>query len=338
MNNISENQKKKIPLVLKVLLIITGAILFLAVLFSVWFFFPVKEVPIHTLFTPDTIAYFSFDFNSKRPGIRLLKSRAKETILSLDMGSLEKTTIDVAFSSFFPKKISCIIDVKPDSDKPLLAGIAGFGNEIKLISLVDNYIDKALFRGIPVMKEKEYGHTYTIAKNTNEPEKVEEDEPPIAAYTFVSKNICLGTDTSQVKGIIKSFKKGYSKDSHEQGLAGVITQDKEEKDGYFFMDNSGGGLSKMIQAVEDKFAFAAFPSIDSIEKIAGYLWLTPEELSGTIRFECRDMEKAGDIKADVKFFYQALRRLFRPQNLALKGEIEIVKNTIVFANTVINLK
>ena len=76
-------------------------------------------------------------------------------------------------------------------------------NEIKLIKLFSNYIDKTLFRGVPVIKEKENGHTYKTSKNTTDPKQASQ---PIEAYSFISKNICLGTNTSQIKNIIKSYK------------------------------------------------------------------------------------------------------------------------------------
>ena len=114
-------------------------------------------------------------------------------------------------------------------------------------------------------------------------------------------------------------------------MAETITRDEnEDYEGYFFMDNGDNGLSTMIQVVEDKFTFAAFPSINAVEHIKGFIQLDPGELTGTVAFAVRDTTQIDVIASDVKFFYQALRRLFKPQGLRLKGEIEIKKDTVLF--------
>lgn len=333
MGSLKRKQNKKIPLILKALLLFTGAILLAGILFSIWFFFPIKDVQPYSLLPPDTAAYFTINFDSKRPGIIALKSRAKEFLLQSNISSFQKTLAGFAFSSFFPGQVSGIIAVDKDSNTPQIAGFAGFDNEVKLIKLFSGFIDKVLFRGMPVIKQKEQGHSYKTIQNTGESAQ---QQLPITAYTFISNTICLGTDTALVKNIVRSYKQGYSAFPGLKAMAGIIADDKEEKDGYFFMDNSHGHLSGMISLVEEKFTFAAFPSIDSIEQIVGYLWLSEEELSGTARFVCNDTGALEDVRGDVKFFYQALRRLLKPWNLSLKGEITIDHTMVVFHFTIEN--
>lgn len=332
-NNFSQKQEKKIPLVFKVLLIVSGAVFLCGALFSFWFFFPVKNIPSSALLAPDTAAYFSITFDSKSPGINALKSRVKELILASNLSSFQKTLAGTAFSSFFPKTVSGIIVVDKDSITPHITGFASFGNEVKLIRLFSGYIDKTLFRGMPVIKQKEHGHPYTITKQPQDPVQ---KQLPVTAYTFINNNICLGTDPAPVKGVIKSYKEGYSAYPSLENMARIISDDQEQKDGYFFMDNSGGNLSKMIGVVEERFTFAAFPSIDSVVQITGSIMLSEEELRGSVRFKCKGTGTLEDVRADVKFFYQALRRLLRPRDLSLKGEITIQEGGVVFTYRIEN--
>ena len=61
----------------------------------------------------------------------------------------------------------------------------------------------------------------------------------------------------------------------------------------------------------------------------GYIELTPEMLQGSVKFTMRDPGQREVIQSDVKFLYQALRRVFKPRGMRLKGTIEIENNDVV---------
>ncbi|MBN2441904.1 MAG: hypothetical protein JXJ04_11170 [Spirochaetales bacterium] len=330
MNKNPEKQKKRIHLGLLVILIITGVILSLAILFTAWFFFPVNDVAPASLLTPASAGYFSINFDSKSQGMNLLKVKAKESVLSFNISSFKKNLLQIAFSSFFPKKVSGIISLNSGSNKPGLTGIVSFGNEIKILAVLRGYIDKALFINGQTVQKKELGHPYRIRKQTEGEDKESgQQEKPVNAYTIIGKNLCISTDVTEITGSITSYKKGYSSSHTLTSMADIIIKDNKDQDGYLFLDNSRNSLSAMIKIIEDKFTFAAFPSINSVENIRGDFFLFPDKLTGIVRFTSRDINELEVIQGDVKFFYQALRRLVKPYNMELKAVIEIDSNSVV---------
>ncbi len=102
------------------------------------------------------------------------------------------------------------------------------------------------------------------------------------------------------------------------------------------VDNSEGKLSAIIKSYEDKYAFAAFPSIDHLTSIDGNFNLLDEEMDSSITFYCSSPDRLMDVRSDDKFIYGAIRRNLKASVINMKGQVQVEEDTLKLACTSIH--
>ena len=317
-----ENQKKS--LAVKIILGVIAFIVCSIIGLSIWIFRPLKEVPPSELLPETTFSFFSLNLNINDPFLSEVMTMAEEQIVDENDGKIKKRLVNRAFSSALPRQLVGIVLLEDGKDEPELLFVASMGRIVRLAKLFSRFIDRALFKGEEVEKVRLGGHTFKSVVKTAE------GRSP-SAYSIIANNIVIGTTLSSVQASYKRYKENPSVDSYCKYLSGILLQASVQKDGFLYVDNNDGKLTRVIQKVEEEYAFAAFPSVEAVTTIDGYIGLLPEAAYGTLLFYCKDADRTDEVHSDVKFIYGALRRKFRASDINLKGDIQTEDNSIKFS-------
>jgi hypothetical protein len=291
--------------------------------FSLWIFRPIKEIPPWDYLPSTALSFFSIDVNLKNPGISQFVNRAQNEILNTNPGFIKRIAVKLLLPSIIPKRIDSIITLEPDSNKPDYAIVVSMGRIFRLARLFTSYIDRAIFQGKPFDKEVEGGYTFKSLKTSKR-------ELAPNAYFIMDNKVIIGSSLSALKDISKSHTKRTSDYKLNSDLSVLLIQASEESSGYLFVDNNKDKATALIKSVEQEFAYAPFPNIDSVAHILGYINILPDEITGTMLFYSKNAERLDDIGSDVKFIYQVLRRKFRHSNIDMVGEIYTKKDLVKF--------
>jgi hypothetical protein len=283
-----------------------------------------KKMPPGELLPETTFSFFSFSLNINDPFLTEVMTMAKKQFVDTDSSKIKKRLVNRAISSALPRQVVGVVILEDGTDEPELLFIASMGKIVRLAKLFDRFFDRALFPGEKVEKVRAGGHTFKSTVKTTE-------EMSPSAYSIIANNIVIGTTLSSVQASYKRYNENESVDPYYKYLSGVLLQASAQKDIFLYVDNNYRKLSRVIQKVEEEYAFAAFPSVDSVTTIDGYIGLLPESVEGTILFYCKDTDRIDDVHSDVKFIYGAMRRKFRASDIELQGDVQIGKNNVKFS-------
>jgi hypothetical protein len=317
-------------LVVKIILGIVALIVLFIIGFTVWLFRPIKEVPPCELFPSSAFSFFFLNLNQSNTGLSEIMAKAKDEVLNTEMGFAKKTLFKIAFPSVIPKSLVGVLSIAEDSDEPDLVFIVSMGKIVRLIKIFGGSFDTIVFQGAPSQKQRELRHNFKSLTPATE-------KRGPSAYTIVGNNIVIGTSLSSVKDAYRSHIEWAiehpakaKEDARRRYFAEMLRQASMQRDASLYVDNNDGALSKIFQTVEEKFAFAAFPSIDAVATIKGEVRILTEEVTGNITFYCSESERLRDVRSDVKFIYGALRRKLRASDIDMKGTVQIEGNTVEF--------
>ena len=294
---------------------------------SIWSFRPMIEIPPSVLLPATTFSFFYLNLDSKNSGITELLDNAKNEILNSEIGRVKKSLVKLAFSASIPNQLAGFMTLGEGAQEPELVFIISMGKIIRLVKLFGRPFDRAVFQGLPVEKEREGRHSFKHVQ-------IDPEGTGASAYSIIGNNIVIGTSLLSVKDCLNTFKENVLVDVEPayRYLSELLSQTSSEKDGFLYVDNSERDLSRIFKFVEQKYAFAAFPSVDEIVTITGDLHILTETeaINGGIIFYCRGYENISEVRSDVKFLYGAMRRKFKPYDINLKGNIDIEGDTVIF--------
>ena len=311
------------PRGIKIFLWVISVIIVLILGICIWVFSPIGDVPPSKLLPSTAFSFFYLDIDSESPGLSELITGVRNKVINSESGSVKEKLADLAFSSIVPGHVVGVITLEEGSDEPDLVFIAGMGKIIRLLKLFSGPFDRVIFRGAAYEKEHAGGHSFKSLKTAS-------GEKGPSAYTIIGNNLVIGTSLAAVKDSYKTFKEGPATDPACAYLTALLHQSSLQKDGFICVDNNEGDVSRIVQLVEEKYAFAAFPSIDSVSAVIGNIGFFADEVKGEITFFCSNYDRLMDVRSDVKFIYGAMRRMFRASGINLKGDVRVEGNNIKF--------
>jgi hypothetical protein len=284
----------------------------------------VEEIPPWKLFPEQAFSFFSIQLDSDSRALSDLKEQIKKEALGPDTGMFKKAIFRLLFSSALPKQIIGVATMEDETGEPEFIFIVRMGRIVRFIKAFSGIFDRVLFEGLPY--EEVNTKSGIVYKKTLG--KKEQIRP--SAYTILGNSIIAATSAPALESCIGNFTDEKEKTPGGVDLGTIFLRSSVKEDVFFFADNNSEDLTKIFNAIQDKYSFAAFPTIDAVSMILGYVGLLPGQVQGTILFYCSDSAQIRSVKSDVKFIYGAMRRKLKPSDIELKGDVLIEGKTVVF--------
>ena len=318
----------------RIVLAIVAAVVLFIMGMGIWLFGPMKRVPHPEILPPTAFAFFTIDLDPETSGFSDLIETAEKEYLKLEPGSFKARVAMKVTPLIMPKRVTIVATVEENSTDPGAIFITGMGKIIKFIRLYSGPFDRVIFRGGLFERDNIKGHKFKILKSFQERGVIESLTNP-EAYTFIGNNIVSGTSLPLLQSAYYNYKGAKPSDPMSRGLLyrqmeEILSSDQNGADIYLLVDNNGGKLSRIIKSYEEKYTFAAFPSIDYVTTINGHLSVLNEEMDSSITFFCSSPDRLIDLKSDVKFIYGAIRRKLKSSGINMKGEILVEKDSVIF--------
>lgn len=291
--------------------------------FSIWLFRPLKEVPPWKLMPSTTFSFFTFSLDQADPGVSALLEGMQAKLITQDTGVMKAHLFKKVFPSLIPTRLVGLVSYDELRGEPQILILVSMGKVIRLLKLAGGLFDRVLFEGVESVKVHTEGHSFKTRKDS-------QDGMRPTAYTIVGNNLLLGSNLSLLQDSYRDYARTLHGDAEDEYMSGLLLQASSQRGGSLCVDNTQGLLSKIFQEVEEKYSFAAFPSIDAVSTIMGDLRILPEELNGSLTFYCSSDDKLPEVRSDVKFIYGALRRKLRASDIDMKGAVAVQGYSVKF--------
>jgi hypothetical protein len=331
----NEESPKKKKTSTKIILGIVAAVVLFIIIMGIWFFGPIKKVPHPEIIPPTAFAFFTINLDPESSGFSDLFETAEREYLNLEPGSFKARVAMKVTPLIIPKRVTIVATLEENSTDPGAIFIISMGKIIKIIRFYSGPFDRVIFRGAPFKRENIRGHRFKLLESHQEGGVIDRLTNP-AAYTFINNNIIVGSNLTLLKSTYYNYKGAKPSDPMNRGLLyrrmeELLSPAQDQADISMVVDNNGGRLSRIIKSYEEKYTFAAFPSIDYVTSIDGSLSILNEEMDSSITFFCSNPDKLMDLRSDVKFIYGAVRRKLKASGINMKGEILVEEDSVIFS-------
>lgn len=292
-----------------------GIILFINSFF-IWFLIPVRDVEIVRYFPEIASGVVVINVNRENSAVNAIIAEIGTQLQDSVKDGIRRRLITMLLPELIPRRIVAAYVQKPDSIKPEYILFVSMGRITKLLRVLSSPLDNALFLG------EEYKTVRVgLRKLTYLGSGSGSSELMPSAKMVVGNNLVLSNNYKRIIDMV-SNKKRVRRVLPWWGETLTRLEDGPRPDILLTLNNSDRGLSRLMEKVESDFAFAAFPSIDTVELIKGVLLMEMDKINGTLFFMCKDKEKMPAVISDVRFLYGAMRRIVKTFEIAMKGEIE----------------
>ena len=152
----------------------------------------------------------------------------------------------------------------------------------------------------------------------------------LGAYTIIGKTLVVGSNFTVLQEALTSYPHTNDEYKGSQHLTPLFLRGTEQHSFILFADNGARDLSKIVGYIEEKYAFAPFPSMDAVEMVYGSISLSEDEVSGRITFLSNDVGRLREVRSDVKYIYGAMRRILKLLNITLEGDVLTEGSRVLF--------
>jgi hypothetical protein len=282
-----------------------------------------KKTPARNLIPDSAFAFVTVNIQEKGRGASPLLDSMEAWMLQKERSRLKRFVIKRAFSSFLPERINVIAAVGKDQAKPEILLIVKTGCVIRLAKLFHNQVARAFSFGKKYKEEKVQGDRVTYIETGD-------GRMGVRAYAIIGNTFVAGSSYNVIENALTSDSRRDTSGTQPPNLTTMINQGSDRYTFFIFADNGARNLSGLEAFIEERYAFALFPTMDAVEMIYGQMNLTPDEVLGSVSFLCNDAGRLREVYSDVKYIYQAVRRVLRPLNIDMEGEIKTVESVVRF--------
>ncbi len=286
----------------------------------VWLLLPMRKTPAVKLLPDAPFAFFSYNVDLSDPAVAAAVSRVKDRLAGRGNG-LKRSLVGFLLPAAVPRNVTVVLASDARAKETEILVLAGMGRIARLLRFWSDPLDKALFRGAPMKREWLNGRRFVS--------KPRDGFAP-SAHAVIGDTLVAGTSLYAVMQCADRYDSGWLPGGSETDLTALLDRSLEEKDAILYIDNGGGGMSRLVQEASRKYSFAAFPSIDAVLSIQGRIQIRPEKISGSLRFVSAQPDRLEEIQGDVKFIYGALKRVARGSGMNVSGSVAARENAVIF--------
>ena len=282
-----------------------------------------KQTPFRSLIPDSAFAIVTINLQEKGQGARPALDSIEAWMLQKEHGRLKRFAIKIAFSSFLPDQIIAVAAQGEDTAKPEILLIVRTGCIIRIAKLFHSQVARAFFSGKEYKEEKVQGDRVTYIETGD-------GRLGVRAYAIVGNMLIAGSSYTMLENALASDSEKGAGETQTPNLTPMLLQGSDRYTLFIFADNGARNLSRLEAFIEERYAFALFPTMDAVEMIYGQMNLTPGEVLGSVAFLCNDAARLREVYSDVKYIYGAMRRVLRPSNIDMEAEIQIVESSVQF--------
>jgi len=282
-----------------------------------------KQIPDRSLVPDSAFAFVTVNLQEKGQGARPLLDSMEAWMLQKERSRLKRFAIKRVVSSFLPEQVIAIAATGKDNAKPEILLIVKTGCVIRLAKLFHSQAARVFFYGNRHKEEKVQGYRVTYIETGD-------GRMGVRAYTIIGNTLIAGSSYNVLEDALTSDSIKDTEQTQPPNLTTMLLQGSDRYTLFIFAENGARNLSRIETFIEERYAFALFPTMDAVEMIYGQMNLTPDEGLGSVSFLCNDAGRLREVYSDVKYIYGALRRVLRPSNIDMEGEIGIVESRVRF--------
>lgn len=288
------------------------------VITTVWLLIPVKNIPASAFLPMDQFGFLRININAEKQDMAGFLDSVKSRLADSASNRFKRFFVKKAFQPGLPRRITVTLCPGKDSLLPELGCVIGMDRIIRPVRLFHAPLRKMLLRGKTVKKMHMDGLRFFSVS-------------PISGqtfyYRFVRNTILVSPSPNLLIRMSKQPDRNGSVDSGR--IIPLLYKGACDVDGFFFMDNLEGNVTSMIQPLEETFSFAAFPSIDRVSMIAGWIDCSAGGLNIDSAFFTNAEFGLAQVQSDVRYLYGALRRILRSSDIGMKGEISSRSHSVL---------
>jgi hypothetical protein len=297
------------------------------VLACVWLFLQVKDVPTWSLVPDSSFAFVSISLKSESKGASAFLESMRDWMLKNEPNRFRRAAIKTAFSSFLPERIIAVAVPGGEGEKPESILIVKMGCVAHLIRIFDGNFSRSFFGEQDIEEEKVRGHRVLYTES-------EEGRMGLRAFTIIGRTMVAASSYTTLEDALTAYPQQETAEATPLSLTPIVLQGVHQQSIIFFADNGSRYLSKLEAYIEEKYAFAPFPSMDSVELMFGSVELTEGEVKGVITVLGNDPDRLREIRSDVKYLHGAIRRKLRPSNIDMEADIQVQHSRVQFTFSV----
>ena len=287
-----------------------------------YLFLSMKEIPTWSLVPDSAFAFMSVNINEDDRGTAALLNSVEEWMLQNEPGRLKRFIIKRALSSFLPERIVAIAVAGSEAKPEALLSVR-MGSVIRLAKLFPGQIDRAFFERQDFQQDTIRGYRVKYTDTEN-------GRMGLQAYTIIGTTLVAGSSYAVLQDALTSYPSSSIEETRPQHLTPLFLRGSDQQTLFMFADNGARDLSKIVSYIEEKYAFAPFPSMDAVEMVYGNISISEEQVSGQIIFLSNDAGRLREVRSDVKYIYGAMRRKLKPSNIELKGDVQTQVSRVQF--------
>jgi len=282
-----------------------------------------KAVPARSLVPDSAFAFVTVNLHEKGQGVRPALDSMEAWMLQKEHGRLKRFAIKRAFSSFLPEQIIAVAAPGEDQTKPEILLIVRMGCVIRLAKLFHGQVARVFFSGKDYEEEKIQGDRVTYIETRD-------GRMGVRAYAIIGNTLIAGSSYTVLEDALTSDSVKSTGETQPPNLIPMLLRSSDRHTLFIFADNRVRNLSRLEVYIEERYAFALFPTMDAVEIIYGQMSLIPGEALGSAAFLCNDVGRLREVYSDVKYIYGVMRRVLRPSNIDMEGEIRILESRVQF--------
>jgi hypothetical protein len=305
----------------RLLLGLVALLVLILVGLCVWVSMPVRNIPVTELLPSKPFTFFTLTLDKRDPAVRQIVSRLKDR-LGTGHGFARKSLVNLLLPAALPDSLVVVAASDAGSGEPQILVYASMGRFSRVLRLFAGPACKVLLRGGPIVKER-------IARQTlrSLPDAKASLSP--SAYAIIGNTLVLGTSRAAVLDCSTTYMTMRQGNDARSAFSATLQRAREGHDPALYVDNSTGGMSRLVNKASEKYAFAAFPTIDAVSLVTGSFKILPDSIGGTLVFSSSSLAQVEGIRSDVKFIYGAAKRVARAAGLNMKGEVDVKENEVL---------
>lgn len=260
------------------------------------------------------IGFLHIDTSPPTGTVRLAESIARTRFLDPDGSRLRRFAFDFVVTRGMPERVVVWLLPGTGSDEIGFVGVVDLPRMGRLARPIHRMVlPGALFSG-GASQKRIAGHSVISAK------EYEEATTAVRAYSFHRDSLLVSSSPSILANYLASLSAAAVLDTViADSVAAAAVASRADVLAVFA--NETGRLTEFVRDIEDRVAFAAIPSIDTIPLITAEMTIEDTVASSILSFVYEDRSRAQEVYSDVRFLYGTLRRMAKSQELDLRGNI-----------------